>query len=199
MRAVLNATAKLHPAAHRVKRAGRPKGRPVRIPSLRTPSPIARRAGSVYVLSPTAPAARPPAGWPSANARRSGGPGSVWYDKEEPLKAILIDLSRRQPGGELDVGGRLRHRLTGLGGSITPPCSGPPSRVLSPRTPPRSWWRPRSSPIPRGAQLVDPAHQERLATGVLAGLRAYFLDAAPARYPARGDEGDGKEFRTSIR
>jgi len=50
---------------------------------------------------------------------------------------------------------------------------------------PRSWWRRRSSPIPRrSCGLKDSAYQEKMADAILQGLRNYLPRTRRSRAPA---------------
>ncbi|MGH8564566.1 MAG: N-acetylmuramoyl-L-alanine amidase [Gammaproteobacteria bacterium] len=142
-----------------------------------------RRAGgsSVYVLSPHG-ASSEAARWLAERENAADLVGGINLDdKEEPLKAILIDLS--QTGSleaSLDVGGRVLKRLTGLGRVHHTAVQRAAFAVLKSRDIPSILVETAFITNPEEERrLLDPAHQERLARGVLDGLRAYFLEAAP--------------------
>jgi N-acetylmuramoyl-L-alanine amidase len=142
-----------------------------------------RRAGgsSVYVLSRHG-ASSEAARWLAERENAADLVGGVSLDdKEDPLKAILFDLS--QTGSleaSLDVGGRVLNRLTGLGRLHHAAVQRAAFAVLKSPDFPSILVETAFITNPEEEQkLVDPGHQERLAAGVLAGLRAYFLEAAP--------------------
>jgi N-acetylmuramoyl-L-alanine amidase len=142
-----------------------------------------RRAGgsSVYVLSRHG-ASSEAARWLAERENAADLVGGVSLeDKEEPLKAILFDLS--QTGSleaSLDVGGRVLNRLTGLGRVHHTAVQRAAFAVLkSPDFPSILVETAFITNPEEERKLANPAHQERLALGVLGGLRAYFLEAAP--------------------
>ena len=142
-----------------------------------------RRAGgsSVYVLSRHG-ASSEAARWLAERENAADLVGGVSLDdKEEPLKAILFDLS--QTGSleaSLDVGGRVLNRLTGLGRVHHAAVQRAAFAVLkSPDFPSILVETAFITNPEEERKLAEPGHQERLAGGVLDGLRAYFLEAAP--------------------
>ncbi|MGH7536086.1 MAG: N-acetylmuramoyl-L-alanine amidase, partial [Gemmatimonadales bacterium] len=162
-----------------------------------------RRAGgsSVYVLSRHG-ASSEAARWLAERENAADLVGGISLDdKEQPLKAILIDLS--QTGSleaSLDVGGRVLKRLTGLGRVHHTAVQRAAFAVLkSPDIPSILVETAFITNPEEERKLVDPTHQERLALGVLDGLRAYFHEAAPPGTLLAEMKETGKKPRTSIR
>jgi len=164
--------------------------------------PDSRAGGSsVYVLSPHG-ASSEAARWLAERENAADLVGGVSLDdKEEPLKAILIDLS--QTGSleaSLDVGGRVLNRLTGLGRVHHTAVQRAAFAVLkSPDIPSILVEAAFITNPEEERKLADPAHQERLATGVLDGLRAYFLETAPPGTLLAEMRETGRKFSTSLR
>ncbi|MGH7253332.1 MAG: N-acetylmuramoyl-L-alanine amidase [Nitrospiraceae bacterium] len=161
------------------------------------------RAGgsSVYVLSRHG-ASSEAARWLAERENAADLVGGVSLDdKEEALKAILMDLS--QTGSleaSLDVGGRVLKRLTGLGRVHHTAVQRAAFAVLkSPDIPSILVETAFITNPEEERKLADPAHQERLALGVLDGLRAYFHDAAPPGTLLAEMKDTTKRPRTSIR
>ncbi len=162
-----------------------------------------RRAGgsSVYVLSRHG-ASSVAARWLAERENAADLVGGISLDdKEQPLKAILIDLS--QTGSleaSLDVGGRVLRRLTGLGRVHHTTVQRAAFAVLkSPDIPSILVETAFITNPEEERKLIDPAHQERLALGVLDGLRAYFHDAAPPGTLLAEMKESAKGLSTSIR
>ncbi|MCA1853053.1 MAG: N-acetylmuramoyl-L-alanine amidase [Beggiatoa sp.] len=144
--------------------------------------PDSRAGGSsVYVLSRHG-ASSEAARWLAERENAADLVGGVSLeDKEESLKAILIDLSQNGSlEASLDVGGRVLRRLTGLGRVHHTAVQRAAFAVLkSPDIPSILVETAFITNPEEERKLADPVHQERLALGVLDGLRAYFLETAP--------------------
>ncbi len=162
-----------------------------------------RRAGgsSVYVLSRHG-ASSEAARWLAERENAADLVGGISLDdKDEPLKAILIDLS--QTGSleaSLDVGGRVLRRLTGLGRVHHAEVQRAAFAVLkSPDIPSILVETAFITNPEEERKLLDPGHQARLARGVLDGLRAYFHETAPPGTLLAEIKETGKKSRTSVR
>ncbi len=162
-----------------------------------------RRAGgsSVYVLSRHG-ASSEAARWLAERENAADRVGGISLDdKEEPLKAILLDLS--QTGSleaSLDVAGRVLRRLTGLGRVHHTSVQRAAFAVLkSPDIPSILVETAFITNPEEERKLLDPGHQERVAASVLDGLRAYFHEAAPPGTLLADMKETGKKLGISVR
>jgi N-acetylmuramoyl-L-alanine amidase len=136
---------------------------------------------SVYILS-THGASSEAARWLAERENASDRVGGVSLDdKDERLKAVLLDLS--QTGtleASAEVGEQVLHRLRRFGKVHHPMVQQAGFAVLkSPDIPSILVETAFITNLEEERRLSDPRHQQALAEAILGGVRAHFNEAAP--------------------